>query len=33
MTTVMAQHPAMSDFRLDPDRRSDVIAYLQRLEP
>jgi hypothetical protein len=33
MTTVMAQHPAMLHFRPDPDQRSDVIAYLQRLGP
>ena len=33
MTTVMAQHPAMSHFWLLPDHRSDVIGYLQRLGP
>ena len=33
MTTVMAQHPAMSHFRPDPDHRFDVIDYLQRLGP
>jgi hypothetical protein len=33
MTTVVAQRPAMPQFRLDADQRSDVIAYPQRLGP
>lgn len=32
MTAVLAQHPGMAEFRLDPDQ-PNVITDLQRLEP
>ena len=30
---IMATHPTMPQFRLDADQISDVLAYLQTLEP
>jgi hypothetical protein len=30
---VMARHPAIPQFRLAADQRSDVIGYLRRLDP
>ena len=30
---IVADHPTMPQFRLDPDQIADVIAYLQTLEP
>jgi hypothetical protein len=33
MTMVMARHPAIPQFRLAADQRSDVIASLQMVEP
>lgn len=30
---IMATHPTMPQFRLDADQITDVIAYLQTLEP
>jgi mono/diheme cytochrome c family protein len=29
----MATHPTMPQFRLDPDQISDVIAYIETLQP
>jgi hypothetical protein len=29
----MTTHPTMPQFRLDADQTTDVIAYLQTLEP
>ena len=30
---IIAGHPTMPQFRLDPDQIADVIAYLKTLEP
>jgi cytochrome c len=30
---IVADHPAMPQFRLDPDQLADVMAYLQTFEP
>ncbi len=30
---IMAGHPTMPQFRLEPDQVRDVIAYLKTLEP
>jgi cytochrome c len=30
---IMTTHPTMPQFRLDADQTTDVIAYLQTLEP
>jgi cytochrome c len=30
---IMATHPTMPQFRLDADQISDVLAYIQTLEP
>ena len=30
---IVAEHPTMPQFRLEPDQVADVIAYLQTLEP
>jgi mono/diheme cytochrome c family protein len=30
---IMATHPTMPQFRLDPDQISDVIAYIETLQP
>src|SRR6266436_1586255 len=30
---IVADHPTMPQFRLDPDQIADVIAYLQTFEP
>ena len=30
---IVADHPTMPQFRLEPDQIADVIAYLQTLEP
>ena len=30
---IVADHPTMPQFRLDPDQITDVIAYLQTFEP
>jgi cytochrome c len=30
---IVADHPTMPQFRLDPDQIADVLAYLQTLEP
>jgi cytochrome c len=30
---LVADHPTMPQFRLDPDQIADVIAYLQTFEP
>jgi cytochrome c len=30
---IVADHPIMPQFRIDPDQIADVIAYLQRFEP
>lgn len=30
---VVAEHPTMPQFRLDPDQLADVMAYLQTFEP
>ena len=30
---IVAGHPTMPQFRLDPDQVADVIAYLKTLEP
>jgi cytochrome c len=30
---IIAGHPAMPQFRLEPDQVADVIAYLKTLEP
>jgi len=30
---IVADHPTMPQFRLDPDQIADVMAYLQTLEP
>ena len=29
----MTTHPTMPQFRLDADQNSDVLAYIQTLEP
>jgi len=30
---IVADHPTMPQFRLDPDQLADVMAYLQTFEP
>jgi hypothetical protein len=30
---IIAGHPTMPQFRLEPDQVADVIAYLKTLEP
>jgi cytochrome c len=30
---IVADHPTMPQFRLDPDQPADVMAYLQTFEP
>jgi mono/diheme cytochrome c family protein len=30
---IIASHPTMPQFRLDPDQVNDVIAYLKSLQP
>jgi cytochrome c len=30
---IVADHPTMPQFRLDPDQIADVMAYLQTFEP
>jgi cytochrome c len=30
---IIANHPTMPQFRLEPDQIGDVIAYLKTLEP
>jgi mono/diheme cytochrome c family protein len=30
---IIASHPTMPQFRLDPDQVNDVIAYLRSLQP
>jgi len=30
---IIASHPTMPQFRLEPDQIRDVIAYLKTLEP
>jgi mono/diheme cytochrome c family protein len=30
---IVADHPTMPQFRLDPDQIADVLAYLQTFEP
>jgi mono/diheme cytochrome c family protein len=30
---IIAKHPTMPQFRLEPDQVSDVLAFLQSLEP
>ena len=30
---IVADHPPMPQFRLDPDQLADVMAYLQTFEP